>query len=134
MEIRYYHPKNILSMFDTMFNDELFKFDTPKPVPTYDVIEKDDSYVLDMVLAGFNKEDVSIEVEDDTLTIEGERKVQDDLKYSRKGSFYGEFVKSFILPENVLAEKIDASFTNGILSVTIPKTVEEKLSKTVEIK
>jgi len=134
MEIRYYGPKNILNMFDTMFNDELFKFDTPKAIPTYDVIEKDDSYVLDMVLAGFNKEDVSVEMEDDTLTIKGERKVQDDLKYSRKGSFSGEFEKNFVLPEDVLADKIDASFTNGILSIQIPKAVEKKLSKSIEIK
>jgi HSP20 family protein len=135
-----------------MFTDEIFKTDTPnrccegscqcdsdqseccghKPIPTYDVSEIEDAYMLDMVLAGFNKEDVSVEVEDDTLTIKGERKVQEELKYSRKGSFSGEFVKSFILPKDVLADKIDASFTNGILSIQIPK--EEKLSKAIEIK
>jgi len=116
-----------------MFNDELFKFDTPKPIPTYDVVEKDDSYVLDMVLAGFNKEDVSVEIEDDTLTIKGERKVQEELNYSRKGSFSGEFVKTFVLPDDVLADKIDASFTNGMLTIQIPKEVEKKLSKSIEI-
>ena len=133
MEIKYYKPTTkMFDIFDSMFTDDIFKFDTPKPVPTYDVSENEGVYVLDMVLAGFDKEDVSVEVEDDTLTIKGERKVQDELKYSRKGSFSGEFVKSFVLPEGVLADKIDASFTNGILSIQIPK--EEKLSKSIEIK
>lgn len=135
MEIRYYKPTTkMFDIFDSMFTDDIFKHDTPKPVPTYDVSENDDRYILDMILAGFNKEDVSIEVEDDTLNIKGERKVQEELKYSRKGSFSGEFVKSFILPEDVLADEIDASFTNGILSIQIPKEVEKKLSKSIEIK
>ena len=134
MEIRFYKPTNMLNVFDSIFSDDLFKFDTPKPIPTYDVIENEASYSVDMVLAGFNKEDVSIEIEEDTLTIKGERKVQDDLKYNRKGSFSGEFVKTFILPEDALADKINASFTNGILSIEVPKAVEKKLSKSVEIK
>ena len=106
---------------------------TNTATPTYDVIEKDNEYVLDLILPGFKKEDVSINVEDDVLTVEGERKVQEKTKYNRKGSFYGQFKKSFTLPENVLVDNIDASFKDGILSVSVPKNEKSKLNKRIEI-
>lgn len=136
---KYSKPQNgMISLFDHFFNDDFFNLDlmptTNKDSPNYDVIEKDDEYVLDFMLPGFKKEDVSINVEDDVLTVEGERKVQEETKYNRKGSFYGKFKRSFTLPENVLAENIDASYKDGILSVSVPKNEKSKLSKVIEIK
>lgn len=135
---KYSKPKNgMVSLFDHFFNDDLYNWDlmptTNTATPTYDVIEKDNEYVLDLILPGFKKEDVSINVEDDVLTVEGERKVQEKTKYNRKGSFYGQFKKSFTLPENVLVDNIDASFKDGILSVSVPKNEKSKLNKRIEI-
>lgn len=79
-------------------------------------------------------QDVSLNVENNILTIEGERKANDDIKYNRKNTFYGKFKKSFTLPENINSENIDASFRDGILSVVIPKDEKVKLSKQIEIK
>lgn len=136
---KYSKPKNgMISLFDHFFNDDYFNFDLMPTSnvgePTYDLIENDNEYILDFMLPGFKKEDVSINVEDDVLTIEGERKVQEKTKYNRKGSFYGKFKRSFTLPEDVLAENIDASYKDGILSVSIPKNEKSKLSKAIEIK
>ena len=131
-----YKPTNgMISLFDNFFNDDFFKLDFPSTTSpiNYDVIENDKEFVLDLSLPGFNKEDVSINVEDGIMTIEGERKVQEDRKYNRKGNFYGHFKKSFTLPDNILSDEIKASFNNGILSLEIPKSVETKLSKTIEI-
>jgi len=86
------------------------------------------------MLPGFKKEDVSIDVDDGVLTVKGERTAQEETIFNRKGSFYGKFEKSFTLPEEVLADEISASFEDGILTLEIPKDVEKKLSKTIEIK
>lgn len=133
-----YRPKNgTIDVFDQIFNDDLFGFDlrpTTMSTPTYDIIENENEYIVDLMLAGFKKENVSISVDNNVLTIEGERKAQEKTKYNCKGSFYGQFKKSFTLPENVFSDKIDASFSNGILSISIPKDTKSKLSKTIEIK
>jgi len=134
--MKYKTPENgMMSLFDNFFNDSLFNWDLPARTTSidYDVIEKDEEYVLDLMLPGFKKEDVSINVENNIMTIEGERKVQEETKYNRKGSFYGHFKKSFTLPEDVLADNIDASYKDGILSLEIPKNEKMKLSKTIEI-
>ena len=137
--MKYSKPQNgMVSLFDRFFDDDIFNWNldvpTNKIAPNHDIIEKDDEYLVDFALAGFKKEDVSLNVDDGVLTIEGERKINDDIKYNRKGTFYGSFKKSFTLPENINTEKIDASFNDGILSVTIPKDEKAKLTKTIEIK
>jgi HSP20 family protein len=137
--MKYSKPQNgMLSLFDRFFDDDIFNWNLDLPlntiVPNHDIIENDKDYVVDFALAGFGKEDVSLNVENNVLTIEGERKVNEDIKYNRKGTFYGRFRKSFSLPENVNTEKIDASFKNGILSIIIPKDEKVKSTKAIEIK
>ena len=134
--MKYSKPQNgMLNILDHFFDDELFNWDTPERtvIPNYDIIEKDGEYLVEFGLAGFTREDVSLNVDNDILTIEGERKVNEDTKYNRKGTFYGNFKKVFTLPDNVVTDKIDASFQNGILSITIPKNGKAKLSKSIEI-
>ena len=134
--MKYSKPQNgMLNILDHFFDDELFNWDTPERtvIPNYDIIEKDGEYLVEFGLPGFTREDVSLNVDNDILTIEGERKVNEDTKYNRKGTFYGNFKKVFTLPDNVVTDKIDASFQNGILSITIPKNGKAKLSKSIEI-
>jgi HSP20 family protein len=128
MLVRYSKPFGI-DLFDAIFNDEIFNTTSVD----YDITEDDEKFGLEFMLPGFKKEDMSLSVDDGVLTVEGERKVQEETKFNRKGSFYGKFKKSFTLPDDVLSEKINASFTDGILSLEIPKDVEKKLSKVIEI-
>jgi len=135
--MKYSKPQNgMTSLFDRFLDEDIFNWNLPTNniIPDYDIIEKDNEYLVDFALAGFKREDVSINVDDGVLTIEGERKVDEEIKYTRKGSFYGQFKRSFTLPDNVIIDNIDASFSDGILSVIIPKDEKLKLSKTIEIK
>ena len=102
---------------------------TSKKSPAHDVIESDKEFVIEMELAGVKKEDVSIETEDGTLTIETERKKDDDKNYKRSEIYSGKYKRSFILPDTVDAEEIKASMADGILTVSIPKSVDETQKK-----
>lgn len=132
-------PTNgMISLFDDIFNDKIFDWnidlETNSNFLTHDIIENENEYIVDYALAGFKKEDVSLNVEDNILTVKGQRKEKDDIKYNRKSTFFGEFKKSFTLPDGIDSEKIDASFRDGILSIVIPKNEKMKLSKTIKIK
>lgn len=125
------------NLLDLLINDDVFNLgiisDEATSSPQYDIIEKENKYLLEFMLPGFKKDNVSINVDDNNLIIEGERKENKETKYSRKGSFYGKFKKLFTLPENVNINKIDASYNDGILSITIPKENESKLNKSIKI-
>lgn len=131
------YPTDI-RLFTSIF-DDLFEFpitNTTSKTPVHDVIENDNEYQIDLLLAGVKKEDISIDVEKDVLTIKAERKEIKDVKYNRKETFFGKYERSFILPDDVDKDKIDASLVDGILKVIVPKLADNpKLSKkAIEIK
>ena len=101
-------------------------------VPAMDLVETDDHFVLKADLPGLGPDDVNIEVEDNVLTISGERKVEHETE--REG-FYrverasGSFRRSLTLPEGVNLEDIAANFDNGVLEIRIPKPEERKPRK-----
>ena len=130
------------SYLDDVFDD--FMFPTMKDSEfgrmKCDIYEKDGVYHLEMDIPGFDKKDVNIEVdENDYLTITAEKSSEDheeddNKNYIRKERSYGKYQRSFYLGD-VDKEKINASFENGILKITMPKKEEEKSSKhTIEIK
>lgn len=121
-----------LTLLDLFFNDD-FTTNNVEKSPEYDIIEENDKYHVEFMLSGFDKENISAKVEENSLIVKGERKVPENLKYSRKGSFYGKFEKIFTLPDNIISDKINASFKNGILKVEIPKDVQKELCKVIEI-
>lgn len=101
-----------------------------------DIYETDDSLVVKASLPGVNPEDVDISVTGDTLTIKGETKAREETKrenYYRQELRYGAFARSFALPTRVQSDKADATFENGILTVTIPKAEEVK-AKVIKVK
>jgi len=92
--------------------------------PAVDLIEREDSLVLKADLPGLTEDDVQIEVRDNVLTIAGERKAEHEDKqngYYRIERSFGRFSRVLQLPEGVDADRIAASFENGVLEVTIPK-------------
>jgi len=104
-------------------------------VPSMDLVEADDHYVLTADLPGLGRDDVAIEVEDQVLTISGERQAAQPTgegRYLRVERAAGQFRRSLTLPEGIDAERIAASFDNGVLSVSIPKP-ELRKPRRVEI-
>ena len=113
-------------------------FDTPagpgnggarRWIPAMDLVETDDHFVLRADLPGLSEEDVHIELEDNVLTISGDRKTEHE---ERKEGYYrveratGTFRRSLTLPEGVDADAIQATFDKGVLEVRIPKPEERK--------
>src|SRR5688572_29542889 len=98
-------------------------------VPPVDLVEADDHFVLKADLPGLAEGDVSIEVQDGTLTISGERKAEHEARergWYRIERSFGSFSRSLTLPEGVDADGISAQFDRGVLEVTIPKPEERK--------
>ena len=104
--------------------------------PRVDISETDKEFVIKAEIPEVKKEDVKVTVENGVLTFQGERKQEKeekDKKFHRIERFYGSFVRSFTLPDNVDETKIEASFKDGMLCLQIPKTGEAK-HKAIEVK
>ncbi len=103
--------------------------ETGRWIPAVDIRETDDAMLVQVELPGIDKKDVKLEVKDSVLTISGERNYEKDVKEEnvhRIERSYGRFVRSFSLPNNVDADKVDASMNNGILEVRLPKKESTK--------
>lgn len=94
--------------------------------------------MLDLAVPGIDKKDLKIDINEDVLTVSSETKneMEDNREgYKRKEFSYASLCRSFQIPENVNREKIEASYKDGILSVSLPKFEEEKnkISRQVKI-
>jgi len=104
--------------------------------PAVDIVEHDDEYFVKVELPGVNKDDVKLTLENNILTIRGEKKQEKETKkenYHRVERSYGAFQRSFTLPSAIKADRIDASYKDGILTVSLPKAEEAK-PKQIEVK
>ena len=105
--------------------------------PPVDITESDSGYKISADLPGLSKEDIRVNMENDVLTISGEKKLE--MEKQEKGRYYhfergyGKFCRSFSLPANVDSTHIDAKFTNGVLEVSLKKTEEAK-PRAIEVK
>ncbi len=109
----------------TGFGNSRFSDDYPRMMTT-DVKETDNSYVVDMNLPGFAKEDIKAELKDGYLTIKAETtqnndQKDDDGKYIRKERYTGSCSRSFYVGDNLTQDDISAAFKDGVLSLNIPK-------------
>jgi HSP20 family protein len=116
-------------------------FDTPgggnggtlrRWIPPMDLVETEDSFVLKADLPGLTESDLNLEVEDNVLTISGERKAEHEDKhegYVRVERAFGSFRRSLTLPEGVEPDAVKASFDNGVLEVRVPKPEQRKPRK-----
>ena len=105
-------------------------------LPAVDVFDTQEAVVLKAELAGMDPDDIQIEVEDNVLTIKGERRFEeqvDEERYYRVERRFGSFQRSLALPQGVKADEIGAAYDDGILTVTVPKVEEEK-PKRIEVK
>jgi HSP20 family protein len=126
-------PDRMRRMFDPTLGETFFKTplwaEAEEWMPAVELVEEDGEYVLSAELPGMSKKDVDIFVDDNVLTLKGEKKTERKEEEGR--SFiherrYGAFERSFTLPRNVDPEKIKAEFHDGIVEVHLPRGEESK--------
>lgn len=119
---------------DEFFNDAL-SARRDNFVPSIDISETEDQFLISAELPGMKKEDITISLENGRLSISGERNIKSEengKKYHRVETSYGSFERSFQLPDNVDEESISASYENGLLDISIQKN-EQEVKKQIEI-
>lgn len=127
-------------LFDDFFRDDFFSRRQPTLMKT-DIREKNDKYIVEVDLPGYEKENINLTLENGYLEISAsvvkESNEDDEDKFVRQERYVGECSRSFYVGDDITEEDIHAEFKNGILKIEIPKKEEkEKLPnvKTIEIK
>ena len=129
--------RNMPSLFDDMFTNDFFNWGlgssstTNTSIPAVNIKETGDSFEVEMAAPGMTKSDFKVELDNNLLTISSEKQHQNEEKegerYTRREFSYQSFQRSFQLPKEVVdADKIQASYQNGMLKLVIPKKEEVK--------
>ncbi|OFY85189.1 MAG: hypothetical protein A3F72_05265 [Bacteroidetes bacterium RIFCSPLOWO2_12_FULL_35_15] len=138
-------PSVMSDLLDTgrFFTPDVFDLDTDLlnltsgSVPSVNIIENPSDFKVELAAPGMDRKDFKIEIDNNSLTISGEKKEErkeDKENYRRREFSYNAFNRSFDLPENVIADKIDAKYENGILHLSLPKKEVTVLKPKKEIK
>ena len=119
------------NMFDDFFKDPFFTRNNSVKVMKTDIQEKDDKYILDMDLPGYDKEDIKAQLKNGYLTITAQKNTSNDEKdeegnYIRRERYCGKCSRSFYVGDSIKEEDIKANFNNGILQLSFPKEVARK--------
>lgn len=129
-------PTSFSSLVDRFFNENLARTGGATFAPKVDVVETEKAYEVHVAVPGVNKEDFKVEVNDNFLTVSGERKFTNEKKEKNYHSIetqYGSFSRSFTLPDNADGSKINAKYNNGILELNIPKDEKKVLKQTIKV-
>jgi HSP20 family protein len=125
MSLSHYDPLASFRAVESAFSRFLTEPQTNRPwAPSVDIYETENELVVKADLPDVDPKDIDVRVENQTLTIAGERKFQDeshDKGYHRIERSYGNFVRSFAVPNTFDTDKINAAFKNGVLTVTLVK-------------
>ena len=129
-------PTPFSTLIDRFFNESVSHNGGRAFIPKVDVLETEAAYEVHVAVPGLSKEDFKIELNDRQLTISGERKFETEKKeknYRAVETQFGSFRRSFALPENVDAGRINAKYNNGILELTIPKDEKKALKQVIKV-
>ncbi len=129
-------PTTFSTLVDRFFNESLARTGGSTFSPKVDVVETENAYEVHVAVPGMNKEDFKVEINDNFLTVSGERKFTNEKKEKNFHSIetqYGTFSRSFTLPDNADGAKINAKYNNGILELTIPKDEKKVLKQTIKV-
>lgn len=124
---------------DWLTNDWLqpYSFEN-KQLPAVNIQEMDQAFLVELAAPGLKKEDLQVEVEKDVLSIasEAEEKTEEAGRYTRKEYNFASFRRTFSIPESVDSKKIDALYSEGVLTVTLPKREEavQEAKKSIRIR
>lgn len=125
-------PNTVESFFDRYYSDANSSF-----VPKTDIAETDNEFQIQLAVPGMKKENFKIDLNDGLLTISGDRKFEKEetgKNFHTIQTEYGSFKKTFQLPKDVAAKKIEATYENGILNVIVPKDKSKKLTSEILVK
>jgi HSP20 family protein len=133
-----YVPVSFNNLIDRFFNESLSRTGGAAYsfVPRVDIVENEKAFEIHVAAPGMNKEDFKLDLNDNYLTVSGERKFtkeQNEKNFRSIETQYGNFSRSFALPENVDASKINAKYNNGILEINVPKDEKKTLKKTIAV-
>lgn len=132
-----YRPTSFRSFVDRFFNDEFYGGSVPSFKPQVDVAETDKEFEIQLHIPGIKKDEVSIDIKEDQLIVSGERKFENNKKeknFHSVESYYGSFKRSFYLPEIVNRDNVDASYSDGVLTITLPKDEKKVAKRQIAIK
>jgi len=125
-------------MMSNFFENELGDFFGKRITdPSANIVEQQDSFLLEIAAPGLKKDDFKIHLENSVLTISADiedEKKEEGKNYTRKEFHYGSFSRSFTLPKTIDLEAIKADYQEGILKITMPKREEARLETKKEIK
>ncbi len=131
-------PTSFSHLVDRFFNESAVRSggSAYSFVPKVDIIEREKAFEIQVAVPGMKKEDFKIDLKEHELTVSGERKHPEGINekyFSSLQTQYGTFVRTFILPEDVDAEKIGATYENGILELVVPKDEKKLLKTTIKV-
>lgn len=132
-------PTTFSNLVDRFFNESVSRMggSSASFIPQVDIVEDDNAYEIHVAVPGMNKEDFKIDLNDNYLTVSGERKItkKEDKKENFRSieTHYGKFTRSFSLPDNIDSGKINAKYVNGILEITIPKDEKKALKASIKV-
>lgn len=118
----------------SFFNDNLFfsNFLTKDTFPAINVKENDNAFELEVVAPGIKKDGFKLEIADEVMTISGEAENTEEKetkKYYRKEYNFESFSRQFALPDSIDADKVEATYTDGVLRINLPKIEKEVKNK-----
>jgi len=134
-----YTPRSFSDFIESFFNEasaiqsNQAKYFSPKA----DILEGEREFQIQLALPGLKKEEVKVDFHDKRLTISGERRAEfkeQGRKVHALGTAYGQFHKSFVLPDDIAHENIQAELKDGILTITIPKVEKIEKRSVIEVK
>jgi HSP20 family protein len=130
------NSNQVPSLFDRFFDGDLFDWsnrnfsNTNTTIPSVNIKENADAFMVEVAAPGFEKGDFKIELNLNTLSISSEKKVENETKegevFTKREFSYQSFSRSFTLPQIADGDRIEANYQNGILTVLIPKREEAK--------
>lgn len=136
-------PWNLPSVYDMFegdrFFDDFFSKRNYMKLPAVNIKENEKGFEVEMAIPGMKREDIRIEMKNNMVTVSGEKKEEKEekeAKFHKKEFSYDSFIRSFTVPENVIADQIEAKCVDGVLKLLIPKKAEkteDKQSKTISI-
>ena len=119
-------------LLDGFLDDKTTKTKEQDYIPNYkinyDYFETDNEYVIELAIPGFEKDAITIDLNNKKLVVSGERKLGEDVEYIRRSTLFGKFKKEFTMPDNT-DDDINADFNNGVLRITIKKVTKNKKIK-----
>jgi len=145
MSLIKYNPRTLRTfttnnLFDDLFNDRFFNNDVTVGksfTPQVDISETEKAFELSFAIPGIKKNEINIDLNEGQLIVSGERKfeeMKEEKNFHSVETRYGSFSRSFHLPDNIDANKVEAKYEDGLLNITIPKDEKKIQKKTIAIK